>query len=219
MLVDILRHGQPQGGEVLRGRVDHPLADEGWRQMYASTGINPAQASLESAPWTRVICSPLQRCRQFAEKISADLKLPLSVEPDWQEIDYGIWDGMPVAQWRKEAAEQFKAFRQDMTALSPPQGESFVCFRDRVLTVWHQLSTTLSADEHVLLITHGGVMRVILPTVLGIPLNQTGVLHIPFACLSRIEVGRRDDQPFSTLLFHNSSLSARLGTRPGSEVP
>lgn len=206
MLVDILRHGQPQGGEVLRGRVDHQLTDEGWRQMYNSTGIKFAQASSAATPWTRVISSPLQRCRQFAEKISADLKLPLSVESHWQEIDYGIWDGMPVSQWRKEAAEQFKAFRQDMTALSPPQGESFVSFRDRVLAAWQDIAA-LPQDDHVLLITHGGVMRVILPTVLGIPLNQTGVLHIPFACLSRIETGWRDEKPFSTLLFHNSSLT------------
>lgn len=207
MLIDILRHGQPDGGEVLRGRVDHPLSPAGWDQMYASTGLAADAATASPSPWSRVISSPLQRCRHFAEQFSARLGLPLAVDEQWQEINYGDWDGMPVSEWRKVAADQFRAFRQDMTALAPPGGEDFMSFRDRVLRAWDGI-LALPEPSHVLLVTHGGVMRVILPTVLGIPLNHTGVLHIPFACLSRIEVTRQGDRQQAALVFHNGRLTA-----------
>ena len=207
MLIDILRHGQPEGGDILRGRVDLALTEAGWSQMYTSVGLEGATAG--AVPFTHIVSSPLQRCRKFAEALSTSNNIPLVVEPDWQEIDYGLWDGMEVSEWRKVAAEQFRAFRQDMTALAPPEGELYVDFRDRVLRAWEQLSGLsqgMTADSHVLLITHGGVMRVILPTVLGMPLNRTGVLQIPFACLSRIEVSHAADKSHSSLLFHNGRL-------------
>lgn len=204
MLVDILRHGQPEGGEVLRGRVDHPLTPEGWQQMYRNTGLDK-DAPGAGPGWTHIITSPLQRCRSFAERVSTSLQLPLSVETDWQEIDYGSWDGMPVTEWRRQAEEQFRAFRQDMSALAPPGGENFVVFRDRVLAAWERIAQ-MPDDSHVLLVTHGGVMRVVLPTVLGMPLNRTGVLQIPFACLSRIEIAGTDQKRHAALQFHNGSL-------------
>ncbi|CAE7822262.1 ribA [Symbiodinium microadriaticum] len=130
--------------------------------------------------------------------------LDVAVIEDWQEIDYGDWDGMPATEWRKIAAEQFRAFRKDLSALAPPNGESFLQFRDRVLSAWNQLSQ-YEDGAHLLLVTHGGVMRVILPTVLGMPLNRSFPLHIPFACFSRVVVEVRDDKTHASLVFHNAA--------------
>ncbi len=190
---------------MLRGRIDHALTDEGWQQMYQSCGIS-AQDTQQKVRWTQVFSSPLQRCRKFAEQVSQRFRLPLAVEAHWQEIDYGDWDGMPLTQWRKTAAPQFREFRKDMAALTPPDGENFLLFRDRVLSAWQQLAR-LPDGSHGLLVTHGGVMRVILPTVLGIPLNNTASLHIPFACLSRVEIDSSADVQRYTLQFHNATLT------------
>ena len=199
MLVDLLRHGQPLGGEVLRGRIDHPLSEPGFEQMTLSAGL---AAGNDSPPWTVVYSSPLKRCRRFADYLGERFGLPVKIEPAWQEIDYGDWDGLPLAQWREVAGPQFQRFREDINALSPPNGEPFSEFRDRVLGAWQQV-LALPQDSHVLIITHGGVMRVILPTVLGIPLNRTGVLEIPFACLSRLSLTQRTGGPQGCLVFHN----------------
>jgi len=202
--VDILRHGQPEGGEVLRGRIDHPLAEQGWAQMWQAAGLTPRPTAEqpETTAWTEIVSSPLQRCRDFAEKLAGRTGLPVTVEPDWQEIDYGDWDGMPLSEWHSTAAYQFRAFRKDMTALQPPNGEAFTGFRDRVLDAWERILNRPDGSR-ILLITHGGVMRVVLPTVLGIPLNRTGVLEIPFACLSRVKISHRNGQRVTSLLGHN----------------
>jgi len=199
-----LRHGQPEGGEVLRGRVDHPLSDHGWGQMWQAVKVQPEMQSSMSdpLPWDEIVTSPLQRCRSFAEKLAQLTDLPVSVEHEWQEIDYGDWDGMLLSEWRETAAYQFREFRKDMTALRPPNGEPFTQFRDRILGAWQQVLDR-PAGSRVLLVTHGGVMRVVLPTVLGMPLNQTGVLEIPFACLSRVQVHGQGDRQHSRLLGHN----------------
>ncbi len=195
--VDFLRHGEPEGGDILRGRVDPKLTERGWRQMQAA-------AERAGADWSHVLTSPLQRCADFARHLAQSRRIAPRVDPQWQEIDYGDWDGLPIAEWRVRSAAQFRAFREDITALAPPNGESFPQFRDRVLIAWKGLAE-LPGGSHVLLVTHGGVMRVLLPTVLGMPLNRSNPLHIPFACLSRVLLAVAPNQHRASVLFHNAA--------------
>lgn len=111
---------------------------------------------------------------------------------------------MPLKQWRREAADQFRAFRQDPAALAPPNGEDFLSFRARILAAWQAIGDR-QESSHVLVVTHGGVMRVVLPWVLGMPLNRSFPLDIPFACLSRIKLTWADDKVSASLIFHNGA--------------
>ena len=205
IVVDLLRHGEPEGGDILRGRIDPVLTSLGWQQMRRATAII-AEDSVSSLtpPWTHILSSPLQRCRDFAEHVAQHTALDLCVDQRWQEIDYGDWDGMPLGEWRQQAAAQFKEFRKDLSKLAPPNGEDFLSFRDRVLGAWQSLSA-IADGSHVLLVTHGGVMRVLLPTVLGMPLNRSFPLHIPFACFSRVQLEIDRDQISASLRFHNAA--------------
>ena len=208
---------------MLRGRVDHPLSELGWSQMQKAAALCSERKVTPSTPsWTHLISSPLQRCRVFAEHLAGVTALELQVAQQWQEIDYGDWDGMLLSDWRKEAGPQFKEFRNDVSKLHPPNGEAFLSFRDRVLTAWNGLAD-LADGSHVLVVTHGGVLRVVLPTVLGMPLNRSYPLHIPFASFSRIalsvdlyasatseeesgkERGGSDQKISASLLFHNAA--------------
>jgi broad specificity phosphatase PhoE len=206
LLLDVIRHGQPEGGDILRGRIDPPLTDLGWQQMRTATGLMPSGPHTHAPAWTHIVCSPLQRCRAFAEAAADELKLRsrLSINDQWVEIDYGDWDGMPIEQWRNEAKDQFSAFKTDLSALAPPNGERYIDFRDRIVRAWSDLRD-YPADSHVLLVTHGGVLRVILPLVLGMPFNASAPLHIPFASFSRLQISFRKDKAVATLLFHNAA--------------
>jgi alpha-ribazole phosphatase len=98
--------------------------------------------------------------------------------------------------------------------LHPPNGEAFLSFKDRVLEAWNELAD-FPDGSHVLVVTHGGVLRVVLPTVLGMPLNRSYPLHIPFASFSRIALsvaGNKSaieegggNQVSASLLFHNAA--------------
>lgn len=208
--VDFLRHGEPVGGDVLRGRIDHPLSELGWLQMQKATALTRQRKLSPSTPhWTHLISSPLQRCRVFAEHLADITTLELRVAKQWQEIDYGDWDGMLLKDWREVAGPQFKEFRKDVSKLHPPNGEAFLSFKDRVLQAWSELAA-LPDGSHVLVVTHGGVLRVVLPTVLGMPLNRSYPLHIPFASFSRIAlsvaaVSEEGSGVGASLLFHNAA--------------
>jgi len=208
--IDFLRHGEPVGGDVLRGRVDHPLSDLGWLQMQKAAALTSARKPSSSTPsWTHLVSSPLQRCRAFAEHLAGVATLELQVREQWQEIDYGDWDGMLLTDWREQAGPQFKEFRKDMSKLHPPNGEAFLSFKDRVLSAWSELAE-LPDGSHVLVVTHGGVLRVVLPTVLGMPLNRSYPLHIPFASFSRIALSvtassEEASKTAASLLFHNAA--------------
>ncbi|MFK7862626.1 MAG: histidine phosphatase family protein [Pseudohongiellaceae bacterium] len=203
--LDFIRHGEPEGGDILRGRVNPVLTEQGWSQMRNAAALNADHTVSEATPkWTHIITSPLLRCRDFAEQTADTVQLPISVQDQWQEIDYGDWDGMPISEWRKVAASQFQAFRNDLSALAPPNGEDYLSFKDRVQAAFSELST-LPDGSHVLVVTHGGVLRVVLPTILGMPLNKSFPLYIPFACYSRISVDVVEGKSHPALMFHNGA--------------
>ena len=205
IIVDFIRHGEPEGGDILRGRVNPILTERGWAQMQNATALSQAhEPSPATPPWTEIISSPLDRCRHFAERTAERVNLKTGIDEQWQEIDYGDWDGMLVSEWRKVAAEQFKAFRNDLSALAPPNGEDYLAFKRRVLTAWDSIAEKPDGS-HLLIVTHGGVLRVILPTVLGMPLNRSFPLHIPFACFSRVSLDVCADKVSASLIFHNAA--------------
>jgi len=200
--IDLLRHGEPEGGEVLRGRINHALTQQGWQQM--RDAIAQIQARDQLLKWTHIVTSPLKRCSAFADVIAQQQGLPLQTETSWQEIDYGDWDGMQLAHWREQAGPMFQEFRRDMSRLQPPNGENFVTFKNRVLQAWQDLQS-LPDNSHVLLVTHGGVLRVILPTVLGMPLNRSQPLHIPFASCSRVSIKVAGEHVHAQVIFHSTA--------------
>lgn len=122
LTVDFLRHGEPEGGDILRGRVNPRLTELGWRQMRAAAALNVHHQPAEHTPnWDRIISSPLERCLEFAERTATVSNIPLEIDEEWQEIDYGDWDGMPIDEWRRVAADQFRAFRKDVTRAGASQ--------------------------------------------------------------------------------------------------
>ena len=110
---------------------------------------------------------------------------------------------MPLKQWRREAADQF-ALSGRTRLRWHPNGEDFLSFKARILAAWQAIGDR-QGSSHVLVVTHGGVMRVVLPWVLGMPLNRSFPLDIPFACLSRIKVTWADDKVSASLIFHNGA--------------
>lgn len=211
IVIDFIRHGEPEGGDILRGRVNPVLTPLGWAQMRGATALTEAhEPTLITPRWSHIISSPLSRCRDFAERTAEKVQLAPLVQDQWQEIDYGDWDGMLIKDWRVAAADQFKAFRNDLSALAPPNGEDYLSFKDRITSAFEGLAE-LPNDSHVLVVTHGGVLRVVLPTVLGMPLNKSFPLHIPFACYSRVTINVDHGSMNCALMFHNGAEYAAGG--------
>jgi len=161
--LDLLRHGETELGGGLRGSLDDALTEKGWAQMRA--------AVLEQGPWDRLVSSPLQRCARFAQELGAQLSVPVSLDKDLQELHFGDWEGQSAAVLMETDAEGLGRFWADPYAFTPPQGEPVVDFSKRVLTAVERLQASY-AGERVLLISHGGVMRLLLAQARGLPREQ-----------------------------------------------
>jgi alpha-ribazole phosphatase len=169
--LELLRHGETELGGGLRGSLDDALTAQGWAQLRGSV--------VEAGPWDRVISSPLQRCARFAEELAGQHGMPLSLEPDLQELHFGAWEGCSAADLMQTDAEALGRFWADPYAFTPPEGEPLRAFEARVLSAVQRLHER-HAGERLLLITHGGVMRLLLARARGLPhaeLLQVQVAH------------------------------------------
>ncbi|WP_335919889.1 histidine phosphatase family protein [Shewanella algae] len=192
----LLRHGECEGGEIIRGRSDVALSDKGKAQMWRSwRAISSALEQLPSQPERlALLSSPAQRCQAFAAELKADMPdyfpAPLQ-QHDWLwELDFGDWDGMKVASVYQQHSEAAKAFWRDPVANTPPGGESLPAFRSRVLDGWQTMvqrwlarevsssESSVSGDsgskgsgssasaDAALILTHSGVIRLLLAEIL-----------------------------------------------------
>jgi len=161
--LDLLRHGETELGGGLRGSLDDALTANGWVQM--------REAVVARGPWDRLISSPLQRCARFAEELGARLKLPVTLEKDLQELHFGAWEGQSAATLMETDAEGLGLFWADPYSFTPPDGEPVSAFSERVLGAVSRLHQAY-AGERVLLISHGGVMRLLLAQARGLPREQ-----------------------------------------------
>lgn len=168
--LDLLRHGETECGGF-RGSLDDALTTAGWAQMQAATAA--------AGPWDLLVSSPLRRCADFAAELAAACGLPLQFEANLRELHFGAWEGRSAAELMHSDAEALGRFWDDPYAFTPPDGEPVAAFETRVLGAVERLRRDC-AGRRLLLVTHGGVMRLLLARARGLPcraLLQVTVAH------------------------------------------
>lgn len=181
--LDMLRHGETCGGGGFRGRLDDELSERGWSQL--------REATVAAGPWQRIISSPLRRCAAFASQLAAERNLPFEVEPELRELDFGAWEGLTAADLMVSHSEELARFWNDPYAFTPPQGEPVADFEARVLSALERL-TDRYAGERVLLVTHAGVMRLLLAQARGLPRAKLLQVEVGHAALFGLTTGFHD---------------------------
>jgi alpha-ribazole phosphatase len=179
MILDLLRHGETELGGGLRGSLDDALTEHGWAQM--------RQAVEAAGPWDVLVSSPLQRCGLFADELGARLGLPVQREAGVRELHFGEWEGRSAAQIMQTQADALGQFWNDPYAFTPPGGEPVLAFAERVLNSIRRLAGE-HAGQRVLLVTHGGVMRLLLAQARGLPRAQLLQVEVAHAALVHLHV-------------------------------
>ncbi|WP_217477033.1 alpha-ribazole phosphatase family protein [Stutzerimonas stutzeri] len=181
--LDLLRHGETVAGGGFRGRLDDALTATGWQQL--------RQAVQDAGPWQRIVSSPLLRCAQFAQELAERQQLELEIEPAFRELDFGDWEGRTAAELMVDHSVELGRLWNDPYGFTPPGGEPLVAFEARILTALERL-TDRCAGERVLLVTHGGVMRLLLAEARGLPRQQLLQVEVRHADLFGLKIGFRD---------------------------
>lgn len=194
--IDLLRHGQCEGGEIFRGSTDVPLTELGWQQMQQSLGEG------EGEGWQRIISSTLTRCRDFANRLADEHSLALELREDLQEVHFGDWEGQLQETVQREQRDLLRAFWKDPLTATPPNGEPMMDFHRRVTDCMNDVLHNYHG-EHILLVTHGAVIRVLMCEWLNMPLTSLASISVPYACLTRFRIYHHEDnKPWMQLCFH-----------------
>ncbi|MGH8670676.1 MAG: histidine phosphatase family protein [Burkholderiales bacterium] len=195
--VDLLRHGEAVGGKKYRGRTDDPLSERGLQQMWDTVG--------EFRGWQRVITSPLSRCAAFACALHGKWRIPVVEDARLTELRFGAWEGKFPAELTARDPNRLNRFWRDPRRNRPPGAEKLADFARRVEAAWQNL-TTDGQGQHLLVVAHAGVIRLIVSRALGMPLNNLFRIHVPNAALTRVTLQADDQDVFPSVSFPHGRL-------------
>jgi uncharacterized phosphatase len=155
----LVRHGETDWNAQRRyqGLQDIPLNENGKVQAMEA-GIN-----LASTPISAAYTSHLQRAIETAEIITAGKDLQVSPFPDLHEGSFGILEGQTIDAVRNAYADRIRIFeglanQEKLKFKITPCAESGFEVVQRVLPRLEEIALR-HPDEHVLVVTHGGVIR------------------------------------------------------------
>jgi broad specificity phosphatase PhoE len=136
---------------------------KGWsRHGRCASGSNPC--------FSRVISSDLSRSQRTAKIILGRRTNSLEAMPALREISLGEWEGFSFQEIRERFFEDYAARGRDMENWRPPRGESFADCRARINRAVDEI--VAGSEGNVLLVGHAGVNRLILCSILGIPVRN-----------------------------------------------
>jgi probable phosphoglycerate mutase len=152
-----VRHGESEwnASRRLQGQADMELSARGRDQARA---LIPIVASL--AP-DHAVVSSLKRAVQTAELLG----FPEAEKMDaLREVDVGEWTGASIDDLIARDAKSYRGWR--MGAHTPPGGESWTTFKDRINRA---IESLLSGDaSRIVAVSHGGVLRALLEGLIGL---------------------------------------------------
>jgi alpha-ribazole phosphatase len=176
-----MRHGKVSGPAALYGHTDV--------DVLASTNDDIlAQLSPLKTHFNRVLTSPLIRCSSIASIFSSASELPLTSIDSLKEISFGDVDGLAFAD-HKAYWPDFEKFWQNPSTFNFDNSESLPHFRARIKTLFSDLCKQYQS-ESILIVCHGGVIRMLLAIVLDLDLNTPKLfshLRINNASITHLE--------------------------------
>lgn len=192
-VIDILRHGELEGGDIFRGSTNDALTDNGWQQM--------VNALDNKNDWDIIITSPILGCREFAEVIAQEEEIDLEINKQLEEIDFGEWENKTPDEIMKQDNELLSAWCQSPTQTTPPAGEDFYDFKARVFKAFKEIKQQYKGKK-ILIITHSGVIRTLLMSTLGIPDENLFSLNVDYASFSQIKIDHHESSERGILIAH-----------------
>jgi alpha-ribazole phosphatase len=172
--------------EIYLIRHTTPLITEG--QIYGQTDVPLALSFPEEKKHVlrqlpemiaAVYSSPSSRCRMLAEAISADY----IADEALYELNFGDWEGKT---WDTVDRLDSDVWMSDFIHLSPPNGETMLQMERRIFQFWDHLLG--QPFENAALVTHAGVIRIILARYRSIALKDAFSIPVRMAEVVKLQV-------------------------------
>jgi len=183
--VYLVRHGETEWNTIMKaqGHTDVPLSDNGRRQA-DYLGKRLAREKFEG-----LYASDLKRARETAAIISKHLQhncLEIETLPELRELNFGRWEGMTMQDVAKFFDDDYQRWWENPVSVRTPGGETMAELAERCLGALKQI-VQRHREGNVLVVSHGGPIRIIIASVLEMDLNKYWRLRMDNASLSIID--------------------------------
>jgi alpha-ribazole phosphatase len=178
----LVRHGETEANKAgrLQGHTDGDLSPLGCRQ------IELLRDALADEPIDAIYSSDLRRATHTAEIIASGRQKTVITSNLLREIDYGKLQGLTLDEIEQRYPKVSKDFRKRPLHLKIPGGESVDQLRGRVDRFLSQLK--LQPEQTILIAAHGGPLRFMIRSLLGIDPRHWQQLQLDPASLSIINI-------------------------------
>ena len=181
----LVRHGEVGKRGYCNGHRDVPLTDKGIAQM------RDVARFLKNVPIKAVYSSDLQRARIGAEIISKYHDLKVRIYPELREKRFGHWEGLRLQSIKKDFRREWEEWLKRPDRARPVGGESYEQVMRRVFRVIQQLLRSHPLGP-VVIVSHGGVNRVILSRALGLDLRYLNRIVQDYAAINIVDWNGRE---------------------------
>ena len=184
----LVRHGETEWNKDWRyqGQADLPLNKEGRRQALKLA------KRLKEEKISAILSSDLKRAYQTANIIAKSHHLRVKKRTALREINYGVFEGLLLEEVKKRYKTILERWWDDPLSTRIPEGETLKEFKRRVSAVYVEttrrvVSTTGSDPQKtILIVAHGGSLRIIVACALGLKLPQIRRIRFDNAGISII---------------------------------
>ena len=170
------RHGESEANTqfiISNHDLPHGLTDKGRRQAAELA------RKLEGVPFARIYSSPILRAVQTAEIVARELA-PFAltgtqggagdegfeITDALREFDCGEWEGESLQPHWEDYLRLFQDWQAGQWDSRFPGGESLLDIRARFVPFIEQITREHGEADNLLLVSHGGTLLSVLPTVL-----------------------------------------------------
>jgi probable phosphoglycerate mutase len=177
-MIWLVRHGESDWNVsgLVQGQAEGPVLTAAGREQ-----AKRLAHSLRRFPIRKIVTSDLTRAVETASIIGQRLRRHWDLVPALRERNFGEAQGTPLSSLHPEWSGVDGGRVVDADAF-PPGGESVRELRDRVVDFFSQLAHE-ERDGDVLVVAHGGVIRVALAHCDRIPVGHMPWSHVPNAGL------------------------------------
>jgi alpha-ribazole phosphatase len=173
--VYLIRHTTPDIAKgIIYGHFDVPLSNT--FEIEKKQILNQLPSNID-----KVFSSPSKRCMKLAEAISKDI----SIDESLKELNFGLWEGL---NWDEISRTDSDYWMDDFVNRCPPQGETLLAMQARVLEFWKSLHNMRL--QKVAIVTHAGVIRIILSHLNKSPLNSIFDLPVNYGQLFTLTINQ-----------------------------
>lgn len=150
MNIIMIRHGESEDNVArVFGTRNTPLSKRGVKQ------IKSIKDKVHKLDFAKVYVSPFRRTRQTLEH----LELEAIEEERIQEYNFGVFSGLTNERIEERYPVEYKEWVESPTSFIIREGESLEMVYERVKDFLEEM---LAQGEDILLVTHAGIIRLVL---------------------------------------------------------